>query len=75
MFQALFCILGDRREQDKVPVSYGSELINGETNNSTSRQVNACVGQPTKRMLLRELTSNEKGSAVLLGCWAAGGSS
>lgn len=40
MFQALFCTLGDRNEQDKAPVYYGTELINGETDNNTRKQVN-----------------------------------
>lgn len=38
MFQALFCTLGDRSEQNKVSVSYGSEFITQETDSNASKQ-------------------------------------
>lgn len=60
---------GDRREQDKAPVSYGTELVNGETDNNTRKQVNTHIVRPTKIMLLRKVTQNVKGSAGLLCYW------
>lgn len=53
MFQALFCILGDKSEQNKAPFSNGIYLVRRETEQNTSKHM---CNISIKIMLLRKVT-------------------